>query len=71
FMKTGVDTCSSQSCHPDQGAFTHPVGEGIIDPRSKFLVTCYTCHNPMGTNNEKLLYFDWEIDLCVQCHQLD
>lgn len=57
-------------CHSSQGTFTHPVGEDIIDPRTKQPVECYTCHNIMGSKEPFLLELDPKSVLCVQCHQM-
>lgn len=57
-------------CHSSQGTFTHPVGEEIIDPRTKQPVECYTCHNIMGAEEPFLLELDPKNVLCVQCHQM-
>ncbi len=70
FLSSGDETCSTEQCHPEQGAFTHPVGPTVIDPRSKVAMNCATCHNPMGSPEEFILYFDREMELCVQCHKM-
>lgn len=68
FLSQGADTCSG--CHASQGAFTHPVGDEIIDPRSKGSMTCTTCHNSMGAPFEPVLRLDRVRLLCEQCHQV-
>ncbi|MEK7773565.1 MAG: cytochrome c3 family protein [Deltaproteobacteria bacterium] len=70
FLSSGSETCSTEKCHPGQGRFTHPVGEKIIDPRSKSPMDCGTCHNPMGSPEKFILRFEKDKDLCVQCHQV-
>jgi predicted CXXCH cytochrome family protein len=70
FLAKGDDTCSTEECHPTQGVFTHPVGEEIIDPRSKAPMSCNTCHNPMGSPEESILRLERDMELCVQCHQI-
>lgn len=70
FLSEGVETCSSANCHPAQGTFTHPVGEDIIDPRSKEPMDCTICHTPMGANHDPLLRKDKVKDICEQCHQI-
>ncbi len=70
FLISGSETCSTEKCHPSQGRFTHPVGEKIIDPRSKSPMDCSTCHNPMGSPEKFILRFEKDRDLCVQCHQV-
>lgn len=70
FLSKGSDTCSQEKCHVTQGTFTHPIGEKIIDPRSKTPMDCSTCHNPMGSPEASILRFEKDKDLCVQCHQM-
>ncbi|MEK6531671.1 MAG: cytochrome c3 family protein [Deltaproteobacteria bacterium] len=70
FLSSGNGGCSTADCHPAQGTFTHPVGDKIIDPRSKTPMTCVTCHSVMGASEEFNLRFKKDVDLCVQCHQL-
>ncbi|HLA50709.1 MAG TPA: cytochrome c3 family protein, partial [Thermodesulfobacteriota bacterium] len=70
FLTKGNDTCAMENCHSTQGKFTHPVGEKIIDPRSKTPMDCSTCHNPMGSPEKAILRFEKDRELCVQCHQM-
>lgn len=63
----GNNTCSR--CHETQGKFTHPVGEEVVDQRSGQMVTCVSCHHPMGTDFKYNLKLSGEKDLCIQCHQ--
>ncbi|MFH1216193.1 MAG: cytochrome c3 family protein [Pseudomonadota bacterium] len=56
-------------CHETQGKFTHPVGEKVRDPRSDQMVTCVSCHTPMGSDFKYHLIFSGAKDLCVQCHK--
>jgi len=62
----GLEVCAQ--CHEDQGSFTHPVGPDVPDPRTGRMLTCITCHNPMGTNYPNNLIQDGKEKLCVQCH---
>jgi len=57
-------------CHETQGQFSHPVGEGIIDPRNNQITTCVSCHNPHGTNYKGNLKMSGQEDLCLQCHRM-
>jgi len=57
-------------CHPNQGQFSHPVGENIRDPRNKQMTTCVSCHNPHGTNFKGQLKLSGQEELCVQCHRM-
>ena len=63
----GNKTCSR--CHETQGKFTHPIGEKVLDPRSGQIVTCVSCHNPMGTDFRYNLKLSGTKDLCIQCHR--
>lgn len=63
----GNQVCSE--CHKSQGQFTHPVGEGVIDPRTGLVLTCVSCHYPHGTDYKANLKNDASKDLCVQCHR--
>lgn len=57
-------------CHEDQGQFSHPVGEGVIDPRNSQVINCVSCHHPHGTNFKGELKLSGQEDLCIQCHRL-
>ncbi|MBI5235708.1 MAG: hypothetical protein HY886_05615 [Deltaproteobacteria bacterium] len=70
FLSGGGNVCSSGKCHPTQGTFTHPVGDKVIDPRSKTAMDCATCHNPMGAPEEFHLRGEKDTGLCVLCHQV-
>ncbi|MBI3754392.1 MAG: cytochrome C [Deltaproteobacteria bacterium] len=70
FLTKGSDTCAMENCHAAQGRFTHPIGEKIIDPRSKTPMNCSTCHNPMGSPESAILRFEKDRELCIQCHQV-
>ena len=70
FLTKGNDTCAMENCHSTQGKFTHPIGEKIIDPRSKTPMNCSTCHNPMGSPEKAVLRFEKDRELCEQCHQM-
>lgn len=63
-----------QQCHKDR----QKEGEHVVDmipsmdvgglPLSEGRVTCFTCHNPHGTEQEKLLRISPRY-LCQQCHK--
>jgi len=59
-----------ESCHEEQVKFTHPVGEGAVDPRTKESVTCATCHDAHGSEHEFVLVASRQRDLCLQCHKM-
>lgn len=63
----GNDTCIG--CHKTQGDFSHPVGPEVLNLLTGQMVTCVTCHNPMGTEYEDHLVKDGNQDLCVLCHR--
>ena len=63
----GLEVCAR--CHESQGKFTHPVGAKVPDPRTGRMVTCITCHNPMGTENRYSLILEGKRKLCIQCHK--
>lgn len=63
----GNAVCSE--CHKTQGQFTHPVGAGVIDPRTGLVLTCVSCHYPHGTDFPDNLKLEGSKDLCVQCHR--
>ena len=60
-----------ESCHAEQaGRRSHPVGGGIIDPRSGGQLTCTsTCHDPHAAKYPHLLHDDDDRRLCRSCHE--
>ncbi len=62
----GNAICSQ--CHETQGTFSHPVGEGVADPRTGQPLTCLTCHDPKGSPFPYQLLADPRRDLCIPCH---
>lgn len=63
----GNQVCNG--CHKTQGQFTHPVGEGVFDPRTGMNMTCVSCHYPHGTDYPFNLKQEGSKDLCIQCHR--
>lgn len=63
----GNDVCIQ--CHENQGKFTHPVGPGVLDRFTGQMVTCVSCHNPMGTEFEYHLVREGKKALCIVCHR--
>lgn len=60
------------SCH-DQQKQNHPVGrhpmQYIKNTETGEEFSCVTCHNPHGSENEKLMRFPGKtLDVCSQCH---
>ena len=68
-MLKGDGNAVCNACHETQGQFTHPVGEGVIDPRNSQIMTCVSCHYPHGTLYEYNLKLSGSMELCIQCHQ--
>jgi len=68
-MHWGDGNAICNRCHKTQGTFTHPVGENIIDPRTGLMVSCISCHTPMGSNYKYELKLSGSKDLCIQCHK--
>lgn len=64
---TGSDLCAS--CHVRAHDVSHPIGEGIIDPRDNQQMTCLDCHKMHGSNFEFYLPLNPTRDLCLQCHK--
>jgi predicted CXXCH cytochrome family protein len=57
-----------ESCHKGHAQFGHPIGKGVIDPRTGRDTTCASCHSPHGTGFPTLLSHSPQRSLCVQCH---
>jgi predicted CXXCH cytochrome family protein len=58
------------SCHSSHAALSHPMGGGVLDPRTQKTLTCLSCHDVHGTANPTLLTFAKERALCIQCHKV-
>ena len=63
----GNQVCSR--CHLTQGKFSHPVGDKVLDQRTGKMMTCVTCHDPMGSPNRYHLVLSGKKELCTQCHR--
>lgn len=63
----GVSTC--KKCHEKADQLGHPVGDNVIDPQTGQIVTCVSCHYPMGTDFKYNLRFSGKDILCIQCHR--
>ncbi len=68
-MLKGDGNAICTGCHETQGKFTHPVGEKVIDIRNGQMVTCISCHQPMGSEFKYELVLSGSRDLCLQCHK--
>lgn len=56
-------------CHKNQGKFTHPIGPKVLDSHTGQMVTCASCHNPMGTDYPFHLRAEGKKALCILCHR--
>ncbi|MDW7772482.1 MAG: cytochrome c3 family protein [Desulfobulbaceae bacterium] len=63
----GNDVCIE--CHKTQGEFSHPVGPDVLDSHTGQMITCVSCHKPMGTEFDNHLIDDGDKALCIQCHR--
>lgn len=67
-MLAGDGNTICEQCHATQGQFTHPIGDKVLDPRTKMPMSCVTCHDPKGTDYKYQLKLSGQKALCVQCH---
>lgn len=59
------------NCHPKaKETHYHPMGDGIIDPRTRENLNCVGCHSPHSSEFQSILIADRDRKLCVQCHDL-
>jgi len=57
------------SCHPAETlANSHPVGEGVLDPRTGETMTCLSCHETHSADHQDVLKMEGSGELCVACH---
>ena len=63
----GNDVCIQ--CHEDQGTFTHPVGPEVLDTHTGQMITCVSCHDPMGSEHKYHLVAEGKKALCIRCHR--
>jgi predicted CXXCH cytochrome family protein len=57
------------SCHDDaKEKHFHPMGAGVIDPRTKEPVNCVGCHSPHSSDFKGILTADKDRKLCNLCH---
>lgn len=66
FRSDKIATCAR--CHAVQHKITHPLGEGVIDPRNGQPVVCISCHSMHDAKAEFMLTYDRKRQLCIQCH---
>jgi predicted CXXCH cytochrome family protein len=69
YTQSDIDLCIS--CHTDYKlGVSHPVGEGVIDPKTGQMMTCTsTCHLSHTAPYEFLLVKPGNGRLCVHCHE--
>lgn len=68
-MLKGDGNAICVQCHETQGKFTHPVGPEVLESHTGQMVTCVSCHNPMGTDHKDHLLQEGKRALCVLCHR--
>jgi predicted CXXCH cytochrome family protein len=56
------------NCHGLHGSFTHPIGEGVFDPRTGQIMTCASCHASKGTDYPYHTRASGSKELCIRCH---
>ena len=69
--KTSADGSPQEvctKCHDFTKHTGHPMGPGVIDPRTHLPVTCLSCHQQHGSEFKFFLRQDPSGRLCVQCH---
>ncbi|MEW6676003.1 MAG: cytochrome c3 family protein [Nitrospirota bacterium] len=67
FRLDKILTCAR--CHKAMHEVTHPLGNGVIDPRNGQPITCITCHSMHSAKAEFMLVLDRKRQLCIQCHK--
>ncbi len=71
YMKVQADVIGTcVACHRAQHKVSHPMGEGVKDPRDGSTITCKTCHSMHDARAEIMLRFDRHRELCIQCHKM-
>ena len=71
YFKEGGDVIKTcVRCHTKEHRVTHPLGDGVIDPRNGEVITCKTCHSMHNAQASFMLQFDRERELCIQCHKM-
>jgi len=59
------------TCHDDaKETHYHPMGDGVIDPRTKQALTCTGCHSAHSSNHTELLVAEKDRKLCILCHDV-
>jgi predicted CXXCH cytochrome family protein len=76
-LLTDVPIALCKDCHPQEHKLSHPVGyreiggerKMVVDPRTKKMLTCASCHQVHGSQNKYLTPKDWRRELCTECHK--
>jgi predicted CXXCH cytochrome family protein len=58
------------TCHEDQRDHGHPMGEGVLDPRTEETLSCMGCHDPHSSAHQFILTHEHRRELCIQCHEV-
>jgi predicted CXXCH cytochrome family protein len=61
-------TESCLTCHTHREHTDHPMGAGVLDPRTSEAMMCTSCHDAHGSEYPKFLMDEPKGRLCVQCH---
>jgi predicted CXXCH cytochrome family protein len=59
------------NCHGLHGNFSHPIGEGVYDPRTGQMMTCASCHASKGSEYPYHTRASGTKELCVRCHSIE
>jgi predicted CXXCH cytochrome family protein len=63
-----INLCGT--CHDWQKHSSHPIGEKVVDKRTRNLtLDCLSCHRSHGSEFKSLAHYDLKMDICVQCHE--
>ncbi len=64
-----MELCTT--CHGDvKKTHYHPMGEEVINPRTKQPLDCIGCHSPHSSDFKSILIADKNRKLCVNCHDV-
>jgi len=58
------------ACHGLHGAFTHPIGEKVFDPRTGQMMTCASCHASKGSDYPYHTRGSGKKEMCIKCHSI-
>ena len=66
-LRASLDVLCNE-CHESAAKHQHPLGGGILDPRTNEPMTCLSCHEAHASDHGYQLIADHRRDLCVECH---